>query len=317
MGTVTKWGTQMSGTSLQRTRVAANYQAYVIPLGDQVLSKLLAYVQGFGYIECTAEEAMQYKLSAYPAYFMLVGRLDMEPSGAFRSGGVTMEYIQLGSSAYTNLIQTRSLNASANAICVMGQANKRNQVVMNYMPVALQLPPEVQQRIEAFMAKPDMLLSALQMLDANTGRPISKYLEWLQGKQGMPAGTVPTGGVQAPYPPMSQVAQGPVPPMPAAPGYAPGLGYTQGSAQGVSAPMPYQGSAPGTSVPTQAQAPAPAPMPTQAPTPAQAPVQGTIPSPATVPAQGPAPVQGAQAPEPVPFPGGFDPAPFDGDDVPF
>lgn len=229
MGTVTKWGTQMSGAALQRTRVAANYQAYVVLLGDQVLSKLMAYVQGFGYVECTPEEALQYKLNAYPAYFMLVGRLDVEPNGAFHSGAVTMEYIQMGSQAYSNLIQMRQMNPTANVVCVVGQANKKGQVSMNYMPAMLQLPPEAQQRVEAFMAKQEMLLSAFQMLDANTGRSIKQYQDWLQSKQGMPVGAVPTGGVQAPYPPMSQVVQGPVPPTSAAQGYVQGLGYPQSS----------------------------------------------------------------------------------------
>lgn len=237
MGTVTKWGTQMSGAALQRTRVAANYQAYVVLLGDQVLSKLMAYVQGFGYVECTPEEALQYKLNAYPAYFMLVGRLDVEPNGAFHSGAVTMEYIQMGSQAYSNLIQMRQMNPTANVVCVVGQANKKGQVSMNYMPATLQLPPEAQQRVEAFMAKPEMLLSAFQMLDANTGRSIKQYQDWLQSKQGMPAGVVPTGGVQAPYPPMSQVVQGPVPPTSAAQGYVPGLGYPQSSGGYGSQPM--------------------------------------------------------------------------------
>lgn len=238
MGTVTKWGTQMSGAALQRTRVAANYQAYVVLLGDQVLSKLMAYVQGFGYVECTPEEALQYKLNAYPAYFMLVGRLDVEPNGAFHSGAVTMEYIQMGSQAYSNLIQMRQMNPTANVVCVVGQANKKGQVSMNYMPATLQLPPEAQQRVEAFMAKPEMLLSAFQMLDANTGRSVKQYQDWLQSKQGMPVGVVPTGGVQAPYPPMSQVAQGPVPPTGAAQGYVPGLGYPQSSGGYGSQPMP-------------------------------------------------------------------------------
>ena len=238
MGTVTKWGTQMSGAALQRTRVAANYQAYVVLLGDQVLSKLMAYVQGFGYVECTPEEALQYKLNAYPAYFMLVGRLDVEPNGAFHSGAVTMEYIQMGSQAYSNLIQMRQMNPTANVVCVVGQANKKGQVSMNYMPAMLQLPPEAQQRVEAFMAKPEMLLSAFQMLDANTGRSVKQYQDWLQSKQGMPVGAVPTGGVQAPYPPMSQVMQGPVPPTGGAQGYVPGLGYPQSSGGYGSQPMP-------------------------------------------------------------------------------
>lgn len=248
MGTVTKWGTQMSGAALQRTRVAANYQAYVVLLGDQVLSKLMAYVQGFGYVECTPEEALQYKLNAYPAYFMLVGRLDVEPNGAFHSGAVTMEYIQMGSQAYSKLIQMRQMNPTANVVCVVGQANKKGQVSMNYMPAVLQLPPEAQQRVEAFMAKPEMLLSAFQMLDANTGRSIKQYQDWLQSKQGMPVGAVPTGGVQAPYPPMSQVVQGPVPPTSAAQGYVPGLGYPQSSGGYGSQPM--------------SSAPAAAPQPT-------------------------------------------------------
>lgn len=254
MGTVTKWGTQMSGAALQRTRVAANYQAYVVLLGDQVLSKLMAYVQGFGYVECTPEEALQYKLNAYPAYFMLVGRLDVEPNGAFHSGAVTMEYIQMGSQAYSNLIQMRQMNPTANVVCVVGQANKKGQVSMNYMPATLQLPPEAQQRVEAFMAKPEMLLSAFQMLDANTGRSVKQYQDWLQSKQGMPVGVVPTGGVQAPYPPMSQVVQGPVPPTSAAQGYVPGLGYPQSSGGYGSQPMPpTPAAAPQPQVPSQPQ----------------------------------------------------------------
>lgn len=255
MGTVTKWGTQMSGAALQRTRVAANYQAYVVLLGDQVLSKLMAYVQGFGYVECTPEEALQYKLNAYPAYFMLVGRLDVEPNGAFHSGAVTMEYIQMGSQAYSNLIQMRQMNPTANVVCVVGQANKKGQVSMNYMPAMLQLPPEAQQRVEAFMAKPEMLLSAIQMLDANTGRSIKQYQDWLQSKQGMPVGVVPTGGVQAPYPPMSQVVQGPVPPTSAAQGYVPGLGYPQSSGGYVSQPQvpPTPAAAPQPQGPSQPQ----------------------------------------------------------------
>lgn len=254
MGTVTKWGTQMSGAALQRTRVAANYQAYVVLLGDQVLSKLMAYVQGFGYVECTPEEALQYKLNAYPAYFMLVGRLDVEPNGAFHSGAVTMEYIQMGSQAYSNLIQMRQMNPTANVVCVVGQANKKGQVSMNYMPAMLQLPPEAQQRVEAFMAKPEMLLSAFQMLDANTGRSVKQYQDWLQSKQGMPVGVVPTGGVQAPYPPMSQVVQGPVPPTGAAQGYVPGLGYPQSSGGYGSQPMPSApAAAPQPQVPPQPQ----------------------------------------------------------------
>lgn len=254
MGTVTKWGTQMSGAALQRTHVAANYQAYVVLLGDQVLSKLMAYVQGFGYVECTPEEALQYKLNAYPAYFMLVGRLDVEPNGAFHSGAVTMEYIQMGSQAYSNLIQMRQMNSTANVVCVVGQANKKGRVTMNYMPAMLQLPPEAQQRVEAFMAKPEMLLSAIQMLDANTGRSIKQYQDWLQSKQGMPVGVVPTGGVQAPYPPMSQVVQGPVPPTSAAQGYVPGLGYPQSSGGYGSQPMPpTPAAAPQSQVPPQPQ----------------------------------------------------------------
>lgn len=256
MGTVTKWGTQMSGAALQRTRVAANYQAYVVLLGDQVLSKLMAYVQGFGYVECTPEEALQYKLNAYPAYFMLVGRLDVEPNGAFHSGAVTMEYIQMGSQAYSNLIQMRQMNPTANVVCVVGQANKKGQVSMNYMPAMLQLPPEAQQRVEAFMAKPEMLLSAFQMLDANTGRSVKQYQDWLQSKQGMPVGAVPTGGVQAPYPPMSQVVQGPVPPTSAAQVYVPGLGYPQSSGGYGSQPMPpTPAAAPQPQVPSQPQVP--------------------------------------------------------------
>lgn len=269
----------MSGAALQRTRVAANYQAYVVLLGDQVLSKLMAYVQGFGYVECTPEEALQYKLNAYPAYFMLVGRLDVEPNGAFHSGAVTMEYIQMGSQAYSNLIQMRQMNPTANVVCVVGQANKKGQVSMNYMPATLQLPPEAQQRVEAFMAKPEMLLSAIQMLDANTGRSVKQYQDWLQSKRGMPVGVVPTGGVQAPYPPMSQVVQGPVPPTGVAQGYVPGLGYPQSSGGYGSQPMPSapaaapqpqvysqpqpQGQPQGQSASSAPTAPAPAPAPAQ------------------------------------------------------
>lgn len=278
MGTVTKWGTQMSGAALQRTRVAANYQAYVVLLGDQVLSKLMAYVQGFGYVECTPEEALQYKLNAYPAYFMLVGRLDVEPNGAFHSGAVTMEYIQMGSQAYSNLIQMRQMNPTANVVCVAGQANKKGQVSMNYIPAMLQLPPEAQQRVEAFMAKPEMLLSAFQMLDANTGRSIKQYQDWLQSKQGQPVGVVPTGGVQAPYPPMSQVVQGPVPPTGAAQGYVPGLGYPQSSGGYGSQPMPSApAAAPQPQVPPQPQGQPVSSAPT-APAPAQPQPQGQTPS---------------------------------------
>lgn len=290
MGTVTKWGTQMSGAALQRTRVAANYQAYVVLLGDQVLSKLMAYVQGFGYVECTPEEALQYKLNAYPAYFMLVGRLDVEPNGAFHSGAVTMEYIQMGSQAYTNLIQMRQMNPTANVVCVVGQANKKGQVSMNYMPAMLQLPPEAQQRVEAFMAKPEMLLSAFQMLDANTGRSIKQYQDWLQSKQGMPAGVVPTGGVQAPYPPMSQVVQGPVPPTSAAQGYVPGLGYPQSSGGYGSQPMsPTPAAAPQPQVYSQPQ-PQVSPQPQVPPQP-QGPTVSSAPTAQTQP-------QGQTQPQP-------------------
>lgn len=309
MGTVTKWGTQMSGAALQRTRVAANYQAYVVLLGDQVLSKLMAYVQGFGYVECTPEEALQYKLNAYPAYFMLVGRLDVEPNGAFHSGAVTMEYIQMGSQAYSNLIQMRQMNPTANVVCVVGQANKKGQVSMNYMPATLQLPPEAQQRVEAFMAKPEMLLSAFQMLDANTGRSVKQYQDWLQSKQGMPVGVVPTGGVQAPYPPMSQVVQGPVPPTSAAQGYVPGLGYPQSSGGYGSQPMP----------PTPAAAPQPqVPSQPQGQTVSSAPAAPAQPQPESEPQAPSMPPQVQQFMESVEDPfsagGGFDAPAFpDGD----